>query len=225
MPNIQPENLLAWAINNYFEEYQEGRCNMLTFSNKPIQQPQVGKLFFEGKTSYPENRIFQILEGMPMIGFTIKSPTEEVIDNIQKGGFKLKICYIQGAIIFLVKFGDLEWMDIPYNVNLLQEQPADLPNIEPGNRLGTKVFLVDADTGILKVHRGVYLSAENTLKMKDYIEMQKQQPFDLDEYLFVLKKIKARYTTEDLIEMSKDAIHVIEPLFVYKDRTGKDSEI
>ena len=162
-----------------------------------MQKFEVGKPFL-GKTHYQDGIRFGFDQSGASLCIYYSAPTPDEVETIRQGEVKLGL-YITGDIIFLlIKFGDLDWMDAPYNWHL--SKPYAFGVINEGFGFGMTVFFVDATTGILEVARLVGWVTEMSKSFMQEVEAQKVMEFNKSRYHVKLNEIYLRYTTDDLVK-------------------------
>ena len=169
---------------------------------------EVGKLFEPGVTSYPEGVKFDFIEGGPVLLLFFAGPTEEEVEAVRGGGFKIGFLESgiiednrhKGIIIFLLfRFGRLPWMDAPFSIHLAQRKtPAE---VEDGLGYGLQVLLIDAATGVLKVIRLVGLGTEWSRNFRQAILEQEAAGFDWRAYDAEIQRTYKMYKTRDMVDM------------------------
>lgn len=121
---------------------------------------EVGKLYVEGKTRWPETADYNYRGGEHELRLFFKSPTAEEIEKIKSDLSRFALT-VTGPVIWLAfKFGDLPWSDASFSIHLVPEAEQQLPPPLPHeqSRALLHVILIDADTGIVKVLRLVSFS-------------------------------------------------------------------
>ena len=128
-------------------------------------------------------------------------PTEGERKSMSNGSpLEIRLITMRGIMLFLMKFGDMPWMDAPYTPHLSK---GDISiGQEDGKGLATTIQLFDRGTGELLVQRLVGLNEEMTKKIAREIDDMKKKPFDQIDYADNLRQIYGAYTTKDLVEMS-----------------------
>ena len=110
----------------------------------------------------------------------MRKPTTHEIEQFASGNpFEMKLAQLRNVIFPMFKFGDMSWMDAPYNVHLSRnlnrlEMPAD------GQGLAMTVHL----------------------KLVKMAMEQKEKPFDRQDYLGNVRSIYAAYPTKKLLGMA-----------------------
>lgn len=106
---------------------------------------------------------------------------------------------IDGIIFMLFKFEEIPWIDAPYSIHLSgNTEPV---NIEEDKGYGLQIFLIDANTGILKVIRLIGMGNEWSRRFREAILKQKNTKFDPYEYNQKIEKIYRTYSSRKLAEM------------------------
>jgi hypothetical protein len=130
---------------------------------------KVGKPLAEGVTSYPDGQITaDIDESGLFIRVAYADPTKKEIENFKKGAASFGLAEVDNIIFILCKFGDLNWMDAPYESRLSAGAAIDLSEAPPESNAGlaVTVALADARTGIVKSLRLLALSPAQTLALQ-----------------------------------------------------------
>lgn len=130
-------------------------------------------------------------------------PTEKEIQQFASGSnFEIRFTELYGVIMLTVKIGTLNWMDAPYTSHLSKYLTRfQLPNENEG--LGLTVMLIDAQTGEIKYMGLLGLSEEFTRQLLGVVLEHKMGSFDRKAYDNAIKQIYTRYTTEDIVKLSK----------------------
>lgn len=159
---------------------------------------EVGQLFQDGITMYPEGTKFDFTQGGPVLIMFLERPTEKEIQQVKSGRLQIGFWYKDDVIFVLFKFGSLNWMDAPYNVHL--SEPFTFEEIVPNSGFGLHVFLVDAATGIIKAMRLIGLGTTFSIQLKKAIEKQKNAAFDESLYDKAIMRVYGNYSTNDMIK-------------------------
>lgn len=115
--------------------------------------------------------------------------------------FEMRLAGLRDIIFLLFKFGELNWMDAPYNVHLsLNLTKLELPS--DGLGLAMTVQLFDTFTGKLHCNRFLSLSTEMSRKLIKMVEEQKRKPFNVKEYFNDINSIYAAYPAKKLARMA-----------------------
>lgn len=159
---------------------------------------EVGELLHEGVIRYQEGIRFDFDQDGPTLQVFFENPTPDEIMQMKQGNFKIGYWQHKDIIFILTKFGDLEWMDAPYNIHLSKSFTLATPEESQG--YGLTIYFVDASTGILKVMRLIGLEHEFSLKLKEAIEAQGRMPFDKVDYANNISICYRTYSTKDMLK-------------------------
>ncbi|TEB13337.1 hypothetical protein [Pelotomaculum propionicicum] len=163
-----------------------------------MRKYEVGKLFAEEITSYPETVKFDFTQSGPVLLVFFAGPTPKEIESVKSGRFEAGFYAKDDVIFFLARFAGLNWMDAPYTAHL--SEPFEFLEMGEGQGFGLHIFLVDARTGIIKAMRLIGLSAGFSRKLKTAIEDQKKRPFNKDVYDHQIKFVFSNFTTMELVQ-------------------------
>lgn len=164
-----------------------------------MTQYQVGNIY-QNAIGHEEGCFFDISDSGGTIIVYFDQPEDYEIENFKANSrFEMRLVNFSNVMMFLVKFGDLNWMDCPYNPHLSK----NLNHFDdaPGG-LAVTVMLFDTRTGKLEALRLISLSNQFTSKIiKDVLDML-QASFDHRSYLIYLNDLFSRYSTNALVKMS-----------------------
>lgn len=164
-----------------------------------LRQYKVGKPFEEGINWYNEETRFDFDQSGPILLIFLENPTVKEIEAIRAGEVKIGFYEIDGIIFMLFKFEEIPWIDAPYSIHLSgNTEPV---NIEEDKGYGLQIFLIDANTGILKVIRLIGMGNEWSRRFREAILKQKNTKFDPYEYNQKIEKIYRTYSSRKLAEM------------------------
>ncbi len=159
---------------------------------------EVGKLFTESITRYPEGVKFEFTQSGPVLLLFFDSPTEHEINSVKTGKLEVGLYSRDNILFFLCKFEGTPWMDAPYSIHL--SKPFFFDQMTETQGFGLQIFLVDARTGILKAMRLIGLSNDFSKKLRVAMEKQRMQPFNKAAYNQIINALYANYTTKDLVD-------------------------
>jgi hypothetical protein len=166
-----------------------------------MRKHEVGELFEEGKTRYNEGVIFEFTQSGPILLMFFNHPTENEIASIKSGKLELAFLEKDEVIFILSKFQGMSWIDAPYTVHL--SKPFTFDDMAPDQGFGLTIYLIDANSGILKVIRYVGLSNEFSRKLRAAILRQKETHFDKTLHDLKINSIYANYSTDDLVRRAE----------------------
>jgi hypothetical protein len=162
-----------------------------------MQKLEVGKPYKEGLKRIPEGMIFNFDQSGGLLRIVFDSPLESEIKEITQGKIKLGLLEEAGIIFFFIKFGELPWMDAPYNVEF--SQPFELEELtDPKTGYALQIVLIDGTTGIVQALKLIKLPCEMSKRFKQLVEKQKETR--ITDYETVLYRIYSKYETEALVE-------------------------
>lgn len=97
----------------------------------------------------------------------------------------------------LFKFEGINWIDAPYSVKL-SKNLTKIEEINDGQGLGINIYLIDANTGILKAMRLVGLPTVFSRKLK--LAIEKQMLMSFENYNQTVNTIYRKYNTKKLVD-------------------------
>lgn len=165
-----------------------------------MKKYEVGKVYPE-IVGHTEGCYFDIADDGATLAVYFNRPTAKEIENFKSDKkFEIRLLDLSHAMMFLVRFGSLNWMDAPYTPHLSK----NLTNIktEQGKGLATTIMLFDTSTGKLEALRLVGFSERFTSKIKNSIESLLKCPFDKEQYGMYLSTLFSRYSTNDFVKMA-----------------------
>lgn len=166
-----------------------------------------GKIYTEA-IGHVECVMFDIADDGATIAVYFDSPTQEEKSAFRSGSsLDVRHIRLHDTLMFLFRFGNLNWMDAPYTPHLsINLSKIAIPN--EGEGLATMIFLFDTRTGRLEETRLVSFSEKYTRKLLgDVIEM-KSEPFSPEAYFANLNSVYSRFTTKDLLKMAKPGFRI-----------------
>lgn len=143
---------------------------------------------------------FDIEFNKAILVMCFKKPTQKEITQFNQCGIEIRFVELGNIIMITAKVGDLNWVDAPYT-SFLSKGIQILKNEE---KLDLQVVLADSSTGKVEATRNVALSEKFTGKIFTAIQNQMKQKFNQREYDENLAKIYSKYTTKEIVSMSKD---------------------
>lgn len=145
---------------------------------------------------------FDIHDAGTILLIFLNKPTKKEIKNIKKGNLQFRM-FVKDRIIFILsKFEGMDWMDAPYTA-YLSKNLTKLSNIQDGEGYNCNIVLIDSSTGRLEALRLVAFSTNFSRKLKENIEEQIKNDFNIKEYDNKLRKIFKIYDTRDMVNYSE----------------------
>ena len=160
---------------------------------------EVGKLYQEGKAMWAEGIKVDFENSGGQLYIVFNNPTKQEIEEIRKEDCKIGIFEKNEVIFLLFKFGDMEWMDVPYTVHL--SKGLVLEKIQPGMGYAITILLINSANGILEAIRLVSMPTKISQLFYDAVQRQRIQIFDYSKYWNTLDKIYSQYETKDMVKM------------------------
>lgn len=163
---------------------------------------EVGKTYkeFMGK---PEECHFDIDDSGAVFWVTYNCPTPEEIKQFSSNhAFEARYASIYDIIMLQFKFGTLNWMDVPYTPHSSQNLTW-LPEVTAGKGLGILVILADTANGEVKVLRYLSFSEKFSRELLKEVKYIQEKEFDRNVFNKNLNTIYSRYTTRDLLKISR----------------------
>ena len=169
---------------------------------------EVGE-FYEEAIGHPEGCYFDITdEGAEMIVY-FNSPTPKEIENFKsQNRFEMRLIVLSWIMVFVVKFGSLNWMDSPYTPHLSKRLSGPIPEAHDGKGLSLTVMLFDSATGKLKSFRLISLSEKFTNTIKKESDKLLRGNFDKREYEQSIALLFAKYSTKALVNMTNPGFKI-----------------
>lgn len=118
----------------------------------------------------------------------------------------MRLIELSDIMIFLVKFGSLNWMDAPYTPHLSKN--LSKINLEPGKGLAVTIMLFDTSSGRLESIRLISLSERFTEKIKKNIDDLMKRHFDKQNYNYSINMVFSKYSTNELAKMSSQGFKI-----------------
>ena len=142
---------------------------------------------------------FDITDDGATIMVTYRNPKRNEVDAFRaKEPFTIAYIVVDGIIVICVKFGDLQWMDMPYHASMSPNLHT-LQEIKEGQGLLLQVFFADSDTGELKITRTIGLETEFSRRLLKDVSKQMDNPISNIEYHSRVSNIQFNFSTLDLL--------------------------
>lgn len=166
-----------------------------------MQTFKVGELFQPGVTRYPEQAKFDVDDGGAVLLVYMSKLKDFEIENVRAGKIEFGLFVEDEALFITCKFWKMARIDAPYSIHL-SKKPTSMHPIGDGLGLALTVYLIDADTGILKVIRLIGLGTSFSRKLKEAIGEQIQRPFNKSAYFNKINAIMQKYSSDQLYARS-----------------------
>ncbi len=163
---------------------------------------EVGKLYNPNKQRWLEASQYSFRGGQHELVLFFNNPTPREVEEVRRGTAEFALHVERPLIVLCYRFGDgVPWSDAPYSYHVLPEHERRLPpeTDEATIRALLLVYLVDAETGILRAMRQVSFSPEFTARLHGAIREQAIEPWDQSEYDRALAELYRRRSTSELV--------------------------
>lgn len=139
--------------------------------------------------------------------FNFSRPTEKEIASVKSSEpFEIRYTSLNDILYITVKAGSLEWVDMPFAPWLSDryEQLVIPENENEGSALS--VYMVDANTNVLKSMRLIGLGHKFSVSMLEEIRKirfkREGKPVSMSEYNAEVARVQQAYTTKELVKMA-----------------------
>jgi hypothetical protein len=171
---------------------------------------EIGKPFVSGVVRWPEHDAFTVPEagrGYQLCLYQ-RAPTGATASAIRDGAGDLAVAYLSGVLFLLYRFdgeaarGSRGWSAVAYTRGGYGSTPRSIPGAAPANGGGRaadpdttsgvlSVFVVNADTGMLRGMRRVALPPEMAARLNAAVRDEDAKPFHGD-HLYHREVARAR---------------------------------
>lgn len=173
-----------------------------------IKTYEIGKCY-DFAVNQPDSVKFDLTDGGVVVTIFMRNPTEREIKNINsEAPVKMSFLSEDQFLIMFFKFGDLKWMDAPYNPHLSVNLTHLPDHMESDMGFSTHLLLYDTSNGELKVQRLFSMRSDlSNALIKEYNQIIAKS-YDKNRYEERLTQLY-RYSTDDLLCRTK-RIYVIQ---------------
>ena len=142
-----------------------------------------------------EGAVFEIEDSMCMCYISLKNPTWQEIDAVQKQAVDVRLTSVDGVLFVCLNIGDALFFDMPFNMCLYYsfrlKEPVKSGFIMP-------IILADQNTNEIKALRTI--GFDEPFSRKLYELCRKQWNKGVTDYSAKLRAVNANYTTQQLME-------------------------
>ena len=163
----------------------------------------VGKEFPLGDTRGKEGFFVEYSEDK-MLYMVVCFPNMTVKETnaIADGNGRMGIFMYDNVIYFVTKFEGLDG-DSAYNVHKYDKpEEIDIDMPEEGKGIALHIFAVDSRTNILKGMRMCGMGNRWTRALKKAIELQKENPMDMEEFCGKVAIAHQRWTSKEMMKLA-----------------------
>jgi len=168
-----------------------------------LRKLEVGKPIEGCIKQYQEGVKFDFDNSGAVLFIMFRDPTNQEIESIRKGRLQIGICTLSNIIFMLFKFGNLNWIDAPFDIHLAQNQSFLNVEMNESQGFGMSMFLVDASTGILQAMRLIGWPHRLSQIFIEEAKKQVEQAFEQSEYDRKIDAVYMKYSTNDLVRFGQ----------------------
>lgn len=150
----------------------------------------------------PDGVTFDMNNEGASLTYHMNSPSDNEVKSLANGLSQFALAYLNGVIIILSKFGNLNWCDSPYDSNLSKYLTLPPEEIFQNSRMVCVVSLIDTKDGRVLSLRAITFSIGFTKKMFALACEQRSNPFNTDNYHQKLSAVYSMYSTEKMLHYS-----------------------
>ena len=159
---------------------------------------QVGKPYKGIRGPIKEGAQVEILPDTIIFAIFLNNPIPKEVYDFQKGKAHTKLYFEDNVLFFLLKLGDMYWVDAPYSKFLSKERP-NRSNPSEGQGFGITLVLVDVLTQIIVGMRAITMT---NIQSKQLVELLKDQQ-NISDYNEAIARIYKKYPlSEDIVRAS-----------------------
>ncbi|MFW2487954.1 hypothetical protein [Clostridium chromiireducens] len=161
---------------------------------------EIGKPFEDGVSRYPEGVKFDIRDNECNLLLYAEEPTEKERLTIMKDDLKYGYFKEDNVIVMLFRFGNHQWIDIPYSVNM-SRKVVGLKEISEVSGYLFNIYIINAKTGIIEEIRTVELDPIFSKKLREDIE--EQSKLGLYGFRSKVDEVYRQFSVKALVSMSR----------------------
>lgn len=163
----------------------------------------IGEKFPLRRCGFGDGCKFEYLEMGPAILSYYSNPTESEINQFQNGEIFLGMFSYDCVLYLMGRFGG-NIVECPFNVNYYTENEW-LRGM--GVKQNLAIFLIDADTNIVKAMRYICMSDEFAKNLWNKVEEQFDEEFNRDYYERLIFAIEQKYSSKELFSYSEYSMY------------------
>ena len=194
------DNALGLVVDKRYETWdQEPNEKSSNTKLNNFEELRVGDVY--PPFAFRQEGTFFDYNGSFTLIYNYHRPNDDEIADMKAGKpFEIRIVTIGGILFILSKAGDQPWQDAPFTPHYARIK--EYPVSEGTKGYALLVIMTDAANGQIKSLRMIGLGHDFSLKLREVIMEQLDQPFDNDEYNAKLNRIYRAYSTKDLLRFS-----------------------
>lgn len=166
---------------------------------EPNADPRrVGAPWSAAHNRYDEGARFLYQDEAYELALFWQSPSEAEARGFAMAPIELALYSVPPAAFLLYKIaGVCEWSDVAFNAHRVPESERQMPQEPPGERARMRLFLVDANTGLIAARRLVGLEKIMTQALKNEFSQQLAAGFNELLYEAAVQSTHARLADGD----------------------------
>lgn len=163
----------------------------------------VGERFPLNRQRHGDGCAFEYLSIGPAILMYYSAPTNDEIKMIENEAIDIGLLNYDCLLYVIASIGG-NIVQCPFNINLYPENQL-LKNMETKQDLA--IFLIDADTNIVKVMRLVEMTPNFANALWSFVDAQFSAEFDKNRYNALVNAVESQYSIEELCHYIQCSMH------------------
>lgn len=164
----------------------------------------VGKQFPLNRKRHGDGCAFEYLGTGPSILIYYSNPTDIEIDRVETAPFDVGFFSYKSVLYVIANIGG-DIIECPFNVNMHAE--AQSLKSTGGKQGILSIFLIDADTNILKAMRLTGMPPQFADALWESVSTQFDEAFDKNQYNALVDAIEEQYSVEELCQYVRYVLH------------------
>ncbi|WP_297425330.1 hypothetical protein [Clostridium sp.] len=161
---------------------------------------EIGKPYEEGITRYPEGVKFDIGQNECNLLIYAEDPTDKERQAIVGGELKYGYFKEDNVIILLFRFGNHQWIDVPYSIHM-SKKLVELNYIEGQGGYILNIHIINARTGILEDIRSEELDGSFSNMFRE--DILAQEALEYNGFNSKVNEFMSQFTVKALVSMSR----------------------
>lgn len=163
----------------------------------------VGKQFPVNRKKHGDGCVFEYLSIGPAILIYYSNPTDSEIKMIKNQEAEIGFFNFE-CILYVIANIAGNIVECPFNVNLHSESQTIK---SMGLKQNLAIFLIDADTNVIKVMRLVRMPQDFANALWDSVSSQFDAAFDKNQYNYLIDAVESRYSVKELSQYIQYSMH------------------
>lgn len=138
----------------------------------------------------------------------LKPSSQEIYEYTNSKNIEFRYLVLDGVLFFLLKIGTLKWQEAPYNISLMRDCTITKTKIIEQEGFPIYIYLVEAETGILKSQRLLKLDTQFSRGLQNEINALRNQAISISDWNNRLNRIYQKYSTEELVRLSDKSCRI-----------------